>query len=363
MKELLVFSVVFLGLVSFIHGQSRDHPLAPALFIFGDSLADCGNNNYIPTLARANYLPYGIDFGFPTGRFCNGRTVVDYVAMHLGLPLVPPYLSPFFIGAKVLRGVNYASAAAGILDETGQHYGARTTLNEQISQFEITVELKLQPLFQDPAELRQHLAKSIILINTGSNDYINNYLLPDRYLSSQIYTGEDFAELLTKTLSAQLSRLYNLGARKFVLAGVGPLGCIPSQLSTVNGNNSGCVAKVNNLVSAFNSRVIKLADTLNSSLPDSFFIYQDIYDLFHDIVVNPSSYGFLIPDKACCGNGRYGGVLTCLPLQEPCADRHQYVFWDSFHPTEAVNKIIADRSFSNSAGFSYPISLYELAKL
>lgn len=40
----------------------------------------------------------------------------------LGLPLVPPYLSPASKGVKILRGVNYASAAAGILDDTGRHY-------------------------------------------------------------------------------------------------------------------------------------------------------------------------------------------------------------------------------------------------
>ena len=75
----LLFYLVFLELLWFGYGQSsNDQPLAPAFFVFGDSLVDCGNNNYMPTLARANYLPYGIDFGFPTGRFCNGRTVADY---------------------------------------------------------------------------------------------------------------------------------------------------------------------------------------------------------------------------------------------------------------------------------------------
>lgn len=49
----------------------------PAIFIFGDSLLDNGNNNYIFTLARANFQPYGIDFGGPTGRFTNGRTTAD----------------------------------------------------------------------------------------------------------------------------------------------------------------------------------------------------------------------------------------------------------------------------------------------
>ncbi|KAG7555392.1 GDSL lipase/esterase [Arabidopsis suecica] len=364
MKSLLI-CVVLLELVWFGNGQSRDHqPLAPAFFVFGDSLVDSGNNNYIPTLARANYFPYGIDFGFPTGRFCNGRTVVDYGATYLGLPLVPPYLSPLSIGQNALRGVNYASAAAGILDETGRHYGARTTFNGQISQFEITIELRLRRFFQNPADLRKYLAKSIIGINIGSNDYINNYLMPERYSTSQVYSGEDYADLLIKTLSAQISRLYNLGARKMVLAGSGPLGCIPSQLSMVSGNNnSGCVTKINNMVSMFNSRLKDLANTLNTTLPGSFFVYQNVFDLFHDMVVNPSRYGLVVSNEACCGNGRYGGALTCLPLQQPCLDRNQYVFWDAFHPTETANKIIAHNTFSKSANYSYPISVYELAKL
>jgi hypothetical protein len=51
----------------------------PATFIFGDSLVDAGNNNYIATLSKANYPPNGIDFlgHQPTGRYTNGRTIVD----------------------------------------------------------------------------------------------------------------------------------------------------------------------------------------------------------------------------------------------------------------------------------------------
>lgn len=50
----------------------------PCYFIFGDSLYDNGNNNNLPTKARANYPPYGVDFPQgPTGRFTNGRNLVD----------------------------------------------------------------------------------------------------------------------------------------------------------------------------------------------------------------------------------------------------------------------------------------------
>jgi hypothetical protein len=40
----------------------------------------------------------------------------------LGLPYAPAFADPNTKGNRILRGVNYASAAAGILDETGQHY-------------------------------------------------------------------------------------------------------------------------------------------------------------------------------------------------------------------------------------------------
>lgn len=72
-----LLSILLVKLSLLAHGQATA-PVTPAMFIFGDSLIDNGNNNFIPTMARANYFPYGIDFGLPTGRFCNGLTVVDY---------------------------------------------------------------------------------------------------------------------------------------------------------------------------------------------------------------------------------------------------------------------------------------------
>lgn len=62
---------------------SSSSPLVPAFFIIGDSSVDCGNNNFLGTLARADRLPYGRDFDThkPTGRFCNGRIPVDYLGI------------------------------------------------------------------------------------------------------------------------------------------------------------------------------------------------------------------------------------------------------------------------------------------
>ena len=51
-----------------------------AVFIFGDSLVDAGNNYYVNTLAMPTF-PNGIDFvnGTPSGRYTNARTVADII--------------------------------------------------------------------------------------------------------------------------------------------------------------------------------------------------------------------------------------------------------------------------------------------
>ena len=56
-------------------------PQVSAMFVFGDSIVDTGNNNFLNSIAKANYWPYGCDSPskFPTGRFCNGQTVVDFL--------------------------------------------------------------------------------------------------------------------------------------------------------------------------------------------------------------------------------------------------------------------------------------------
>lgn len=93
----------------------------PANFVFGDSLVEAGNNNYIVTLSKADYPPNGIDFGKPTGRYTNGRTIIDIIGQNLGFKgFTPPYLAPTTAGPVILKGANYASGGGGILNETGK---------------------------------------------------------------------------------------------------------------------------------------------------------------------------------------------------------------------------------------------------
>lgn len=77
--KLKTFLSIFLTLFLF-HGRHCQCKVVQ--FIFGDSLSDVGNNNYLSkSLARASLPWYGIDFGdgLPNGRFSNGRTVADII--------------------------------------------------------------------------------------------------------------------------------------------------------------------------------------------------------------------------------------------------------------------------------------------
>ncbi|XP_076933358.1 GDSL esterase/lipase At1g71691-like [Bidens hawaiensis] len=333
--------------------------MVPAMFVFGDSLIDNGNNNDLASLAKANYFPYGIDFnGGPTGRFSNGYTMVDEIAELLGLPLLPAYSQASSSADQLLHGVNFASAAAGILDNTGGNFVGRIPFNQQINNFKNSLDQIRDAL--GAADLGQALSRCIFFVGMGSNDYLNNYLMPN-YPTRNQYDGNQYADLLSQEYTNQLKQLYNLGARKFVLAGIGLMGCIPSILA--QSSTGSCSDEVNQLVLPFNANMKTMINNLSTSLPDSKFVFIDVHNMFQDILTNAGSYGFSVVNRGCCGIGRNRGQITCLPFQTPCPNRNEYVFWDAFHPTAAVNVLMGKKAFNGGTDVVYPMNIQQLANI
>ncbi|XP_073265069.1 GDSL esterase/lipase At5g37690 isoform X2 [Populus alba] len=258
-------------------------------FIFGDSLTDVGNNNYLQySLARSDYPWYGVDYagGKATGRFTNGRTIGDIISAKLEIPPPPPYLSLSKNDDALLTGVNYASGGAGILNDTGLYFIQRLSFDDQIDCFKKTKESITTKIGEDAAN--KLCNEAMFFIGIGSNDYINNYLQP--FLADgQQYTPEEFGELLISTLDKQLTRLYQLGARMVAFHGLGPLGCIPSQ--RVKSKTRLCLKRVNEWVLEFNSGVKNLIATLNHRFPNAKFTFADTYGDVLDLIENPTAYG------------------------------------------------------------------------
>ncbi|KAK1433383.1 hypothetical protein QVD17_10293 [Tagetes erecta] len=337
----------------------------PGFFIFGDSLVDNGNNNGLLTLARANYRPYGIDFPQgASGRFTNGRTFVDALAQLLGFRNnIPPFARTR--GRAILNGLNFASGAAGIRDETGNNLGDHISMNQQVNNFGSIVQQMRRYFRDDNAALGSYLAKCIFYSGMGSNDYLNNYFMRDSYNTGSQFTPQAYANSLIHDYATQLTALYNLGARKVVVTAVGQVGCIPYQLARYNSSKSRCNEDINNAIALFNSGLRKLVDQFNNgALQGSQFVYLDSFQATKDLIQNAQSYGFEVIDKGCCGVGRNNGQVTCLPLQQACRDRSKYIFWDAFHPTEAANIVTARLAYSARAPtYTYPINIQQLASL
>ena len=61
-------------------------PEVAAIYVFGDSTADVGTNNYLRRCqAKANFPHHGIDLpdSKPTGRFSNGYNTVDFLGTYI----------------------------------------------------------------------------------------------------------------------------------------------------------------------------------------------------------------------------------------------------------------------------------------
>ncbi|XP_051128861.1 GDSL esterase/lipase At5g45670-like [Andrographis paniculata] len=335
----------------------------PCYFIFGDSLVDNGNNNNIQSLARANYLPYGIDFpGGPTGRFSNGRTTVDIIAELLGFDdYIPPYAN--VRGREILRGVNYASAAAGIRPETGRQLGGRIDFAGQVNNYKNTVAAVVDILGDEDAAA-DYLGQCIYSVGMGSNDYLNNYFMPLNYPTSRQFSPEQYADVLIQEYSQHIRELYNYGARKFVLIGVGQIGCSPNALAQNSPDGRTCVARINSACQLFNNRLRGLVDQFNRNSRDAQFIYINAYGMFQDLISNPQAYGLRVTNAGCCGVGRNNGQITCLPFQPPCPNRNQFLFWDAFHPSEVANIVVGRRSYRAArSSDAYPFDISRLAQL
>ncbi|XP_062022709.1 GDSL esterase/lipase At1g71250-like [Rosa rugosa] len=341
------------------------------MFVFGSSLVDNGNNNFLQnSLARADYLPYGVDFPLgPSGRFTNGKNVLDLLGEQLKIPsFIPVFADPQTKGSKIVHGVNFASGASGILDDTGSLAGRVMSLNEQIRNFEeVTLpELKTQLGLGCSTSFESSIDKYLFVVGTGGNDYSFNYFLANPHnVSLQVFTAN-----LTSSLSTKLKKLHSLGARKFVVMSINPLGCSPMamnmmKLPTVTRNR--CVQGMNRAVHLFNSRFKSMVDAIRAEMPGSALVFVNSYKIIRDIIKSPISKGFKDSSGTCCevaSISEGGNGILCKRGGQVCLNRSSHVFFDGLHPTEAVNVQIATKAFVSTLKTEvYPTNIQQMTQI
>uniref|UniRef100_A0ACD5VLJ5 Uncharacterized protein n=1 Tax=Avena sativa TaxID=4498 RepID=A0ACD5VLJ5_AVESA len=312
----------------------------PAVFAFGDSTLDTGNNNILNTAVRADHAPYGREFpgGAPTGRFSDGKLLGDYLVEVLGIKeLFPPYRSAPGELTDTATGVCFASAGSGLDDATATN--ARVaTLASQLDDFR---ELLGR---MGAAKAGEVVGKSVFLVSAGTNDMMMNYyMLPS---GRSRYTVDQYHDLLIGKLRSYIQSLYGLGARRMLVAGLPPVGCLPLQLTLAELRQpprpDGCIADQNAAAQSYNAKLQRMLAEFQSASPGSRPVYADIYTPLLDMVDHSDKYGFVEASRGCCGTGLLEMGPLCSDMVPTCATPSQFMFWDSVHPTQATYRAIAE---------------------
>ncbi|KAK3424933.1 hypothetical protein EUGRSUZ_F01671 [Eucalyptus grandis] len=311
----------------------------PAIIVFGDSIVDAGNNNDLSTLVKCNFPPYGEDFkgGIPTGRFCDGKVPSDIMAEQLGIKdTVPAYLDPNLQDQDLVTGVTFASGGTGY-DPLTPTLVSVISMSEQLDLFKKYIG-KLKG-FVGEEKANFILANSMYLVVSGSDDIANNYFTA-RVRQLQ-YNVPEYTDLMVDAASNFLQGLYDLGARRIAVFGSPPIGCVPSQRTLAGGPLRGCAEQYNAAAQLFNTKLSSNLDSLNRKLPRSKMVYIDVYNPLLDLIQYPQKQGFVVSDKGCCGTGTIEVTLLCNKFSpDTCTDVSDYVFWDSYHPTEKAYRAL-----------------------
>ncbi|XP_059662470.1 GDSL esterase/lipase At5g55050-like [Cornus florida] len=354
----LFFSVLMLGLMS---GWSEAQKDVPAMYIFGDSLVDVGNNNHLKlSLAKANFPHNGVDFPGkkPTGRFSNGKNPADFLAEKVGLVTSPPYLSlrKSNNSKAFLTGVSFASGGAGIFDGTDAVYRQSIPLTQQVDYYSVVYQGVVQQL--GSAGAQQHLSKSVFAIVIGSNDLLGYFKSGSELPKKN--TPQQYVDHMILTLKLLLKRMHNLGARKYVVAGIGMIGCCPAQRNQNKTGNGECNEEANHWSLKYNEGLKSMLQGLKLELKDISYSYFDAYTAFLNFIQKPATYGFKEVKSACCGLGDLKAQVPCVPIASYCSNRNDHLFWDLYHPTEAAARFLVDLIFEGSKEQVFPMNLKQL---
>ncbi|GAB2212923.1 hypothetical protein Drorol1_Dr00020928 [Drosera rotundifolia] len=308
-----------------------------ALFVFGDSTVDPGNNQFVTrTISKSNFLPYGIDFPerIPTGRYCNGRLATDFIASYLGIKeFVPPYLDPSLSLDDLVTGVSFASAGSGYDRRTSSITRAAIPVPDQLQYFSQFKRRLEESIGRERAQ--EIIEKAVFLVSAGTNDLAFAFGLPT--FRPRTYTVSTYQRRVVYLCKQFIQGLMEQGARKIAVLNAPPIGCIPIVITT----NSPLISNLrvserrpcNDTLSSIARGYNRMLHTEIKALQASFRMnhtnvaYVDIYNPFESYIKNPHNFGLEVVDRECCGSYLpFEEFLGCNPLAIVCNDRSNFWF-------------------------------------
>lgn len=84
--------------------------------------------------------------------------------------------------------------------------------------------------------------------------------------------------------------MYDLGCRRVLVTGAGPLGCVPSELAQRR-NNGQCSAELQKAAALYDPQLTEMLNQLNSELGADIFVASNTKLMNSDFISNPQAFG------------------------------------------------------------------------
>ncbi|KAG6646052.1 GDSL esterase/lipase At1g54790-like isoform X2 [Carya illinoinensis] len=353
-----IISLPILTLFSFILPLANSIDFHyPTVFNFGDSNSDTGG--LAAGLGFRLAPPNGqIYFKTSSGRFCDGRLIIDFLMDAMDLPFLNAYLDS--IGVPSFRkGCNFATAGSTILPATATSVSP-FSFGIQVAQF-LRFKARVIELIAKSKKFEKYLPKeeyfdeALYMFDIGQNDLAGAF-----YSKSLDQILASIPTILVEFENG-IKKLYDQGARNFWIHNTGPFGCLPQNVARFGTDPSkldelGCLSAQNQAAKLFNIQLHALCIKLQAQYVDANVTFVDIFNIKFNLIANYSRYGFEQPIMACCGYGgpplNYDSRISCGQTKilngtsataKGCSDSTEYVNWDGIHYTEAANQYVSSQ--------------------
>jgi phospholipase/lecithinase/hemolysin len=310
--------------------QNSALPSYGAIYAFGDSLSDAGNLSITTSAADATEPvspPYfSQQYGPISGNvFSNGPTWVQDLSIALSLGTLAPSLA---------GGTDFAYGGA----QTG-------TTPQNASEPEIQAISLPAQLSEFQTRVPSPSATALYTVSIGSNDL--DAILATPGLTTQQQTT-DVNDAVANEI-AFVSHLVGDGAKNLLVMDVPDLGKVPEVTQgLVNGSDAPSASldtEASQLASEYNTALISQLGTIAGA---SVHVV-DANSLLDNAIADPAAYG-LTNVTSPVWNGNFTSASSGALAVSGAAAQDQYLFWDTYHPTETGHQALADLAEQQLSG-------------
>jgi phospholipase/lecithinase/hemolysin len=308
--------------------QNSALPTYSVIYAFGDSLSDAGNLSITTSAAGATEPvspPYFKEqYGLISGNvFSNGPTWVQDLSIALSLGTLAPSLA---------GGTDFAYGGA----ETG-------TTPQNASDPEIQAISLPAQLSEFQTRVPSPSANALYTVSIGAND-LDDILASPGLTALQQTT--DVNDAVANEI-AFVNHLVGDGAKNLLVLDVPDLGKAP-EVTLVNGSDTPSAtldAEASQLASEYNTALISQLGAITGVNVH----VVDAYSLLDNAIADPAAYG-LTNVTSPVWSGNFTSASSGTLAVSGAAAQNQYLFWDTYHPTETGHQALADLAEQQLSG-------------